>query len=296
MTGQDKLIPKKAIIKEIVEMTPIEKLFKLEFVDQKENEKFTYKPGQFMMISVPGVGESPISICKSPTKPIPIELLIRKVGRVTIRLHKLKEGDIVGLRGPYGNGFPVEKMRGDNLLFVAGGLGIAPLRSVLQYALENKQDYGEIIVLYGVRDSKTMLFKDWMLQLLEKADEYNTRVFISYDSKDDVFFKKLREEKPEYIMHGLVTVLIDGAEQYYKPEKTSVVVCGPPVMYKPVLEKLEQKGFDPDKIYITVERRMKCGMGKCGQCVAGGANRIVYVCKDGPVFTYSEAKTIKGLI
>ncbi|RLF11109.1 MAG: cytochrome-c3 hydrogenase subunit gamma [Thermoprotei archaeon] len=293
--AENPCLPKLARIVDIVEMTPIEKLFRLEFVDEEDAKAFNFKPGQFVEVSVFGVGEAPISICKSPTRPGPLEILVRRVGRVTNALHRLKPGDLVGLRGPYGNGFPMERMKGFDILLVAGGLGMAPLRSVLQYAIDRRDEYGEAILLYGVRSYQEALFKERVIELIEKPEAARFKTFLAYE-RDDPVFDKLREKHPENVRKGVVTVLFECADPYIKPEKMCAVICGPPIMYRFVLKELVKRNFKPDRIYMTLERRMKCGIGKCGHCVVGGATSIKYVCKDGPVFTYSDVLSTRGLV
>ncbi|MHC1636889.1 MAG: iron-sulfur cluster-binding protein [Candidatus Nezhaarchaeales archaeon] len=288
-------IPKLARIVEVVEMTPIEKLFRLEFVNEEDAKTFTFKPGQFVEVSVFGVGEAPISICKSPTRPGPLELLVRRVGRVTSALHKLKPGDLIGIRGPLGNGFPMEKMKGYDILLIAGGLGMAPLRSVLQYAIDKREEYGEAILLYGVRSYREALFKERVIELIEHPEQAKFKTFLSYE-RDDPVFDELRQKHPENVRKGVVTVLFECADPYIKPDRVCAVVCGPPIMYRFVLRELVKRRIPPERIYLTLERRMKCGVGKCGHCIVGGASAIKYICKDGPVFTYSDVLSIRGLV
>ncbi|MEM0217651.1 MAG: FAD-binding oxidoreductase [Candidatus Nezhaarchaeales archaeon] len=288
-------LPKLAKIVEVTEMTAIEKLFKLQFVNEEDAKSFTFKPGQFVEVNVPGVGESPISICKSPTRPGPLELLIRRIGRVTNAIHKLKPGDVVGIRGPFGNGFPMEKMKGYDVLLIAGGLGIAPLMSVLQYVIDRREDYGEVTLLYGVRSYQEALFRDMAIDLIKHPEKACLRTFLSYERDDPVFVSLMRDH-PENVRKGVVTVLFECADPYIKPDKVCAVVCGPPIMYRFVLKELAKRNIPPNNIYITLERRMKCGIGKCGHCIVGGATAIRYICKDGPVFTYSDVLSVRGLV
>lgn len=288
-------LPKLAKIVEITEMTTIEKLFKLQFINEEDAKSFVFKPGQFVEVSVPGVGEAPISICKSSTRPGPLELLVRRVGRVTNAIHKLKPGDVVGIRGPFGNGFPMEKMKGYDVLLIAGGLGIAPLMSVLQYVIDKREDYGDITLLYGVRSYQEALFRDVVIDLIKNPEKTGFRTFLSYE-RDDPVFVSLMKECPENVKRGVVTVLCECADPYIKPERVCAVVCGPPIMYRFVLKELAKRNIPPNNIYVTLERRMKCGIGKCGHCVVGGATAIKYICKDGPVFTYSDVLSIRGLV
>jgi len=284
-------VPKLAKIVEIVEMTAIEKMFKLEFLD---GSTLSFKPGQFVEISVMGVGEAPISICKSPTRSGPLEIIVRKVGRVTKALHAMKPGDKVGIRGPFGNGFPMEKMKGMDVLLAAGGLGMAPLNSVLQYVLDKKEEYGKVILMYGIRSYQDALFREEVFKMLESQTE--PVVLLAYE-RDDPLLAKIAEKYPHNVRKGVITVLCkECLLPHLRADRTCAVVCGPPIMYKFVLKELVGLGIPPERIYMTLERRMECGMGKCGHCIVGGASTIRYICKDGPVFTGVDALTIRGLI
>lgn len=275
---RNEFLPRKVRIEDARMMTEIEKWFRL-------GVKLDFKPGQFLEISVSGAGEAPISICSWDET----EICVRKVGRVTAALHMKEKGDFVGIRGPYGNGFPMEEMRGDDLLLVAGGLGMAPLRSVLQYVMRKRDDYGDVTLFYGIRSSDTMLFRDEILGLLEDED---VELHISYEVEDEKI-RELRNEFPERFHEGVVTVLFDEVELSTDPY---AVICGPPVMYRFVLKKMKELGFRGEKIYMTLERRMKCGTGKCRHCVTGFGNSAKLVCRDGPVFSALDAEIIKGLI
>jgi sulfhydrogenase subunit gamma (sulfur reductase) len=241
-----------------------------------------------------GVGEAPISICAARIKPDVLELCVRKVGRVTNAIHKRKEGDILWVRGPYGNGFPMEKMEGSHLLLIGGGLGIAPLRGVLQYTLQNREKYKDITVFYGIRCYSLMLFRDEFLHLFREGDKQGVKFYLSYEDAEDKECNQLACERSERCTQGVVTKLFGKTE--VSPENTYAIICGPPIMYKFVVKELTKRNFDPRQIYMTLERRMKCGIGKCGHCIIGEGNSIKYVCKDGPVFTYWDALNTKGMI
>ncbi|OYT49747.1 cytochrome-c3 hydrogenase subunit gamma [Candidatus Bathyarchaeota archaeon ex4484_231] len=275
-------------------MTEIEKHLELEFQDKDYAKGFVYKPGQFVEVSVMGVGEAPISICAARKNPDILELCVRRVGRVTNAIHRLKVGDLLWIRGPYGNGFPMEKMEGSNLLLVGGGLGIAPLRGVLQHALMNREKYGEILVLYGIRCYTAMLFRDEFLHLFYEGDKQNVKFYLSYEDSSDKACYELACERSDRCMSGVVTKLFQLMK--ISAEDTYAVICGPPIMYKFVVKELLQRNFSPKQIYMTLERRMKCGVGKCGHCIIGSGSNIKYVCKDGPVFTYWDALNTKGMI
>ncbi|RDD53394.1 MAG: cytochrome-c3 hydrogenase subunit gamma [Candidatus Korarchaeota archaeon NZ13-K] len=290
---EEQFVPKPAEILDIREMTSIERLFSLRFLDEEYERSFRYMPGQFVQLSVYGVGETTISICRSQTRPGPLELLVRRVGRVTNALHRLRRGDVVGLRGPFGNWFPVEEMEGSDVLLIAGGLGMAPLRGVLQYVLDRRERYGDVNLLYGVKSYEETLFREEVLEPFERDSGF--RSFISFE-KDDPFYEELMRRNPERVRKGVVTVLFELADRYLDPKNTYAVVCGPPVMYRFVLRELDRRGFSPRKVYVTLERRMRCGVGKCGHCIIGGATSITYVCKDGPVFSYFDVLSIRGAI
>jgi len=277
---------------EVRELTPKEKLFTLRFIDPHLNDGFTYKPGQFVMVDLRGFGEFPISICSTPTRKGYIQLCVRKAGRLTKYMHELREGDVIGIRGPYGNGFPMEIMEKSKLLLVSGGLGMAPLRSVLWYALDSGK-YAEIRLFYGTRSYEDILFKDEILNLLQHGQHMNCYVKLSYEI-DSPHFSQLKSNCPRSVCKGLVTDLFEGEE--LDAENTYAIVCGPPVMYKFVVKELLSRNFSPGRIYMTLERRMRCGVGKCGHCIVGTSRSIKYVCKDGPVFTYWDALSTRGLI
>jgi len=239
----------------------------------------TYKPGQFMMVSVFGVGEAPFSISSSPSRPGLLEFGIRKIGVLTTELFKLKENEVIGVRGPYGNGFPVEKMVGQDLIIVVGGLGAVPLRSLLLYALDNRDLFGKIYFLYGARRPGEMLFLREFLELKERED---LECLLAVDQDDTGTWTE---------RIGVVTELFKDVKGI-NPEKSYAAVCGPPVMYRYVIDKLVDLKIPKHQILMTLERRMKCGLGKCGHCVIGS----IYTCLDGPVFTYWDVLHMKDLI
>lgn len=256
------------------------RFFQVRYVDDDlvYSQTSLYKPGQFMMVFVPNIGEAPFSITSSPTRPGLIEFCIRVVGRVTSRLFELKENDPLWLRGPFGNGFPVHKMIGRNLLFVAGGLGVAPLRSILLYALDNRDKFKKIYYLHGAKTPSDMLFREEFFRLMKRED-FNCYLTVDSDPTGQWPLRK-----------GFVTELI--SEINIDAENCSAVFCGPPVMYKYVINEFLKIGVPDNYIFMTLERRMKCGIGKCGQCVVGHK----YTCVDGPVFNLWDVQNIQGLI
>lgn len=262
------LEPEKAEIVNIRELTDKEKLYEIEL---ENRDSLNHQPGQFIELYLPGYGEAPFSISSSPTKEGPFQLCIRAVGRVTEGLHKAEEGDKVGIRGPYGNGFDVEFLKGKDLLFVSGGLGLAPLRSLIGYVRDNCRDYGEINLLYGCKDPSERLF-------VEELEKWREKEFCSLEETVDECPAEIDWEHNI----GVITDLISEVE--IDPETTYAIVCGPPVMYKFVMQELDKKELPDEQRFLSLERRMKCGVGECGHCQIGE----YYVCRDGPVFNYAE--------
>lgn len=244
--------------------------FTLEFLNDAARKQFQYLPGQFAELSVAGAGEAPISITSSPTQPHP-EFCIKRMGVVTRAIHNLALGDTIGVRGPYGNTFPLETMEGKNIIFVAGGIGLAPLRSLIIYMLDaqHRNRYKDITIIYGARSPGDLLFKRDLKQWAERQDvKYHETV----DKADETYTGK----------EGFVPQLLE--EVAPKPANAIALTCGPPIMIKFVLQGLTKLGFTPDQIITTLEMRMKCGIGKCGRCNIGP----YYVCIDGPVFSYRQ--------
>ncbi len=278
-SGADNIYqPSLARIVRILPQIKDHRLFQLRFEDSEIRQSFTYRPGQFVELSLIGTGEAPISISSSPTRPEVIELCVRKIGRVTEALFRLPLNSLVRLRGPYGNGFPVEEMEKNNLLIIARGLGMAPLRSLLWYALDNRSKFKEIILMLGAKISEEMLFKYELLSLLDRTD---MKCLLTVDKDEEGIW-------PAQV--GVVTKLFDAVK--VDPEITYAAVCGPPIMYKFVLRKLLERNLPKDRILMSLERRMKCGVGKCGHCSIG----YKYTCIDGPIFTYWDAINLPEMI
>ncbi|HEX6558016.1 MAG TPA: FAD/NAD(P)-binding protein [Longimicrobiales bacterium] len=270
--------PLMARIVRIVRMVDDNHLFTMRFVDEANARTWQHRPGQFVMMSIPGAGEAPISISSSPTRPGVLEFCVRRVGRVTDALYRLKANDLVGIRGPYGNGFPVEHMHGNDLLLVAGGLGMAPLRSLLWYALDNRDRFTNVTLMYGTRTPDVMLFRDELVTLVNRDD---MKCLLTVDS----------DPAGKWQNHfGVLTSLFDHVE--ICAATTHAAVCGPPVVYKFALEKLLALNFSKDRIHMSLERRMKCGVGKCGHCSVG----YKYTCVNGPIFTYWDALNLPEMI
>lgn len=228
-----------------------------------------FVPGQFLEVTVFGVGEAPFSITSTPGSPAGLELTVAAVGEVTEELHALGVDDVIGVRGPYGRGFPVEEVRGRRLLFVAGGIGLAPLRSLIGHVMSHRDDYEEISILYGARRPGLLCFRQ---DLAAWEGAPHTQVRLAVDTADAEWKGAL----------GTVTSLLAAAK--YEAEGSTAFVCGPPVMIRYTLQELLALGFAPADIITTLERRMECGVGKCGHCTVGKAR----VCVDGPVFSYAE--------
>jgi NAD(P)H-flavin reductase len=270
--------PSLARIVRIYKMVEDHYVFTVRFEDDDLSESFRHRPGQFIMLSVPGSGEAPISISSSPTRRGTLELCVRRTGRVTDALYRLRMNDYVGIRGPYGNGYPMEEMVGEDLLLVAGGLGMAPIRSLLWYALDEREKFRRVILMYGGRDPQSMLFRDELVSLTDRSD---LECLLTVDNADPVRWGHHVGRLPALFDH----VEIDAV-------RTHAAVCGPPVVYRYVLERLLDLGFSKDRILMSLERRMKCGVGKCGHCGIGAK----YTCTEGPIFTYWDALNLPEMI
>lgn len=262
--ARDALIPQPGRIVEIADMTAKDRYFRVEL-----EKPLGHHPGQFVMVSVLGVGEAPISISCGPRKDNLLEMVIRRVGRLTEVIHQLKVGDEIGIRGPYGSGFDLENFYGKNVLFVAGGLGLVPLRSLIIPVAANAGRFRQITLISGCRNPAEELYRD---ELKDWA-KTGVRVIRLVDGTENMPWK---------FDIGLVTDPIPKMD--IDPENTVAALCGPPVMYKFVISALSAKNLGADKIYVDLERRMKCGVGKCGHCQINQ----VYCCQEGPVFRFSN--------
>ncbi len=247
--------------------TGFDLLLELELLHGQELE---HQPGQFVEISCLGLGEAPISLCSSPTRHGRFELCIRDMGGLTSRLQSLREGEIVGVRGPYGKGFPLEAMEGKDCLLVAGGIGLAPLRSLVQAIVDDRDQYGRLMLLYGARLPSELLFGE---DLAAWATDPRNQVLVTVDRPEEGWEGNV----------GVVTTLFSQI-RLGAPEETVAAVVGPPVMYRFVLAELAAQVVPEEQIFVSLERRMKCGVGKCGHCQIDN----VVVCVDGPVFTGRE--------
>lgn len=266
-------IPVLTTIKSIVRENEVNDIKTFEFVfnNEEDYKKFDYVAGQFAELSVFGVGECPIGIASSPTEIGSIKFTVKKAGEVTTALHNLEVGDIVGIRGPLGNGWPVEEMKGKNIVIIGGGFAFSTLRSLTIFILheDNRKNYGEITVIYGNRESGEVLYGD-VLEEWEKRDDIN--VVLTIDREQEGWTRKV----------GFVAPIVK--EVSPSPENAVAIVCGPPIMIKTTQDVLKELKFSDEQILLSLEMRMKCGIGKCGRCNVGNK----FVCLDGPVFSQAE--------
>lgn len=271
-------LPHSAIVKEIISETPDIKTFRLIFEDERLQKSFTYLPGQFVEFSVYGAGEAPFCLASSPTRPGQIRCTIKKMGKVTQAIHDLEVGDQVGIRGPYGNGFPLKELRGKNLVVVGGGIGLAPLRSLIQNILDKRDEYGDLLIIYGARSIEDLVYQK---ELQEWQNSPGVKMVLTVDPGG--------EDQKWQGEIGFVPTILEKVNP--SPDNRMLITCGPPIMIRYVLlGATEKMGYRPQQIITTLEMKMKCGLGKCGRCNIGR----VYVCKDGPVFTYQQLKDLKN--
>ncbi len=265
-----------------IEKTTIEtedrnlKTFRVAFLNPEDEKSFQYRPGQFAEISVAGKGECPIGIASSPTESGFLLFTVNKAGVVTTHLHNMKEGDILGVRGPLGNWYSLEEMEGKNVVLIGGGFAFTTLRSTLVYMLapENRRHFGEISVVYGARNEGLLLYKD---ELAVWQGRNDVNMHITVDATDD----------PSWPYHtGFVPTITE--QKITSAENSVAIICGPPIMIKFTQPVLEKVGFPHEAIIMSLENRMKCGIGMCGRCNVG----TEYVCKDGPIFTLARLNTL----
>ena len=269
------LVPTICTVDQLIEETPDVRTYRLKFKDDSLTDSFTWLPGQFVEFSLLGSGECTFCIASSATRKGYFDCSIKRAGIVTADIHnELDEGDEVGIRGPYGNWFPLEELKGKNLLFIGGGIGLAPLRSLIQYAIDNRNEYKDFTILYGARTSADICYKE---EIEEWKNNESLKVILTID--------KAEEKWKEHV--GVVPKIL---EEKVNPvvENTKVITCGPPIMIKYTLMSLDKLGFAPKDVVTTLEMKMQCGFGKCGRCNIGST----YVCKDGPVFTYEELQKL----
>lgn len=258
-------------IEQIVEETPDVRTFRLKFKNADDTEKFSFKAGQFGEYSVLGEGESTFCVASSPTRKGYIECTFRKAGRVTNALANLEVGDTVGFRGPYGNTFPIEQWEGKNLLYISGGIALPPMRCVIWNTIDLREKYKDITIVYGARSVADLVYKQELKEWEERPD---IKLITTVDPGGQT-----PDWKGEI---GFVPMVLEKLAP--SSENTIAILCGPPVMIKFTMPVLKKLGFQDKDIYTTLENRMKCGFGKCGRCNVGK----VFVCKDGPVFSYEQ--------
>jgi NAD(P)H-flavin reductase len=274
-TNKNIYLPYLATVAEVIDETPDVRTLRLVFQDEQLQEAFSYRAGQFAEYSAFGAGESTFCIASSPTRKGYIECSFRSVGRVTEELRRLEVGDTMGVRGPYGNSYPIEEFYGKNLVFVAGGIALPPLRTLIWNCLDLRDKFGDITIVYGARTEADLVYKRELQEWQERGD---VRLVKTVDPGGN---------GPEWDGQvGFVPTILGEAAP--SAENTIALVCGPPIMIKFTLPVLEKLGFSDEQVYTTLENRMKCGLGKCGRCNVGN----VYVCKDGPVFTAKQVKAM----
>ena len=266
--------PRPAQLVRVEQLSAKEKVFEMKFLDGKE---LGHQPGQFVSVSVLGIGESPFGVATSPTRTGSFEFAVRNVGSVTNAIHNLQKGAVVGIRGPFGNGFDVKALEGKDILFIAGGIGLFPVRSLIQYVMDRRKQFGRAIVLFGARTPAERLFVN------ELAAWKNDPSLEFYETVD--------RGTPEWTGNvGVITTLIPKLQLDTK--KTVAIVVGPPIMYRFVITELKKKDLPDENIIMSLERRMKCGVGKCGHCQING----VYVCQEGPVFSLAQLRNLREAV
>lgn len=272
MSNSEPLMPKLVVIKEIIDETPDVKTFRVQFENEDDQKEFLYLPGQFAELSVFGIGEATLCINSTMSRPEFIDFSARRVGEVTTVLHGMSVDDIIGVRGPYGNHFPLDFLAGKNLIFIGGGVGLAPLRGLINHCVDNRDDFAKITLVYGARSPQDLVYKYEVLENWPKARDFEC--ITTVDAGDDTWDGRV----------GFVPSVLK--EVAPSPENAVAITCGPPIMIKFVLEGLRELGFTDENIVTTLEMRMKCGVGQCGRCNIGEK----YVCLDGPVFTMAQLK------
>lgn len=260
----------------VSELPPHEKLFRLRLAD---GNPLGHLPGQFVQVSLLGWGEAPISVASSPTRDGYFEMGVRRDGTLTGAMHELKPRDVIGIRGPFGRPFDLPRLRGQDLLLISGGCGLAPMRSLIQYCEDRPEEFGALTILYGAKSPEDVLFKD-ELAAWEASARFACSRTVDRVTEGDCYTGGT----------GLVTSLIPPLE--IDPGRTVAVLVGPPVMYRAVVEELRKKGLGSDRIVVSLERQMRCGVGKCGHC----AIEHLYCCQDGPVFWLNEIEHLRGAL
>ena len=266
-------LPELATVIKIIDETPNIKSFQVILNDPEKMKNFTFEPGQVGQLSLFGVGESTFVINSPPTRLEYLQFSVMKAGEVTSAIHELAEGDQVGVRAPLGNWFPYEQMKGKKILFIGGGIGLAPLRTLILFMIDNRADYGDITIIYGARTPNDLCYKEELKEWEARSD---LNSILTVDAEFPGWDKQV----------GLVPNVLK--EVAPSPENTVAITCGPPIMIKFTLQALSELKFKDEQIITTLEKRMKCGIGICGRCNIG----TMYVCKDGPVFSLTQLKEL----
>ena len=272
--SQELYTPEMAEITAIKRFTTMEKWFKLKLLSGRS---LGHQPGQFVQVSLFGAGEAPISVTSAPNKKDTFELCIREAGMLTKIFHNLAVGSTIGIRGPFGKGFDVEKFKGKDILIIGGGIGIVPLRSFINYVIDNRSDYGRLIILYGAKNPSELLYPD---ELKQWENDNNIEYYVTVDQGNKDWNGNT----------GVITTLFPKIK--LDLQNTIAAVVGPPIMYKFALISLKTIRIPEENIYLSLERRMKCGVGKCGHCQINHS----YVCQEGPVYNYPELKNLQEAI
>ena len=269
-------LPSECKIIAVIDLTPDEKLFRIRRTD---GAPLGHLPGQFVQVSLLGWGEAPISVASSPTRDGVFELGVRRTGSLTGAMHLLKAGDTLGIRGPFGRPFDLPRLRGQDLLLISGGCGLAPMRSLIQYCEDRPAEFGRLSILYGARSPEDRLFKD-DLAAWEASASFACSMTVDSSPGDGCYGGSV----------GLITYLIHPLS--FDPGRTVAVIVGPPAMYRAVIAELQKKGLPSDRIVLSLERQMRCGVGKCGHC----SIEHLYCCQDGPVFWLNEIEHLRGAL
>jgi len=273
MPVKNPYLPELVTIQKIIDETPNIKSYQVVFNDLEKMKNFSFQPGQVGQLSVFGVGESTFVINSSPTRMDYLQFSVMKAGEVTAAIHDLYVGDQIGLRAPLGNWFPYEVMKDKKILFIGGGIGLAPLRTLILFMLDNRADYKDITIIYGARTPPDLCYKDDLKEWESRSD---VGLILTVDNEYPGWEKRI----------GFVPTVLN--EVAPSPDDTVAITCGPPIMIKFVLQNLAKLKFRDEDVITTLERRMKCGIGLCGRCNIGSK----YVCKDGPVFSLAQLKEL----
>lgn len=267
---ENPFVPHLATLSKVRDLAQGIRLFRCRFSDPEVGKSFVYRPGQFAFLSAFGVGEAPFGLaCSKDRLNGEVEFAVQRVGTVTAALHDLQEGELVGVRGPMGNWFPLDELKGRRIVILGGGIGMAPLRPVIQHIIDHRADYDEMLLILAARTPGLLVFRE---EYEEWGSAPNTQLHVTVDQGDETWSGNV----------GLITQML--AKVAPSPDNAVAITCGPPIMIKFVLKELAKLNFQPGQIITTLESKMKCGLGKCGRCNVGEK----YICVDGPVFRYDQ--------